>query len=240
MRQSIEGVYLNHFPYSETSVILKVFTKRYGLQSFIVKGIKKKKGGAAVLQPFHLLEIACSFNPNKNLNYAGVIKLQQPPISITMDIRKSMVAIFLTEILYKCIKEEEPNPELYDYISTAISIYDQSEFNANFHLVFLMELSRYFGFQPSLPIKTSQKYFSLKEGIFEHPAEIFDYHLSLELSTSFIQLIGTKFDAMHELNYSNSSRKELLDIVIKFYEMQLGMKKDIITSHKILETIFEG
>ena len=239
MRQSIKGIYLNHFPYSETSVILKVFTKEYGLQSFIAKGIKKKKGAAAVLQPFHLLEIDCSFNPNKNLNYAGLIKLQKPPVSITMDIRKSMVAIFLTEILYKCIKEEESNSELYDYTSTAISIFDESEFNANFHLVFLMELSRYFGFQPSLPSKPSQKHFSLKEGVFEYPNETFDYHMSVELSDAFKQLIGTKFDAIETLNYSNSERKELLRSLVKYYEMQLGMKKDIITSHKILETIFE-
>ncbi len=239
MRQSIKGIYLNHFPYSETSAILKVFTQEYGLQSFIAKGIKKKKGAAAVLQPFHLLEIESSYNPNKSLNYAGLIKLQKPPVSITRDVRKSMIAIFLTEILYKCIKEEETNSELYDYISTAISIFDESEFNANFHLVFLMGLSRYFGFQPSPPEKPSQKFFSLKEGVFEFPKDIFDYHLSVELSESFILLIGTKFDTISELNYSNPERKELLGAMVKYYEMQLGMKKDIITSHKILETIFE-
>ena len=149
--------------YYSTCVVLKVFTQEYGLQSFIAKGIKKKKGAAAVLQPFHLLEIDCSYNPNRSLNYAGLIKLQKPPISITRDVRKSMVAIFLTEILYKSIKEEETNSELYDYTSTAISIFDESEFNANFHLVFLMGLSRYFGFQPSPPEKPSQKYFSLKD-----------------------------------------------------------------------------
>jgi DNA repair protein RecO (recombination protein O) len=239
MRQSIKGIYLNHFPYSETSAIIKVFTQDYGLQSFIAKGIKKKKGASAVLQPFHLLEIDCSYNPNKSLNYAGLIKLQKPPASITMDLRKSMVAIFLTEILYKCIKEEESNTELYEYISTAISIFDESEFNANFHLVFLMGLSRYFGFQPSLPEKSSQKYFSLKEGVFEFPKDIYDYHLSVELSESLRQLIGTKFATILRLNYSNFERKQLLGLMVNYYEMQLGMKKDIITSHKILETIFE-
>lgn len=239
MRQSIKGIYLNHFPYSETSAIIKVFTQDYGLQSFIAKGIKKKKGASAVLQPFHLLEIDCSYNPNKSLNYAGLIKLQKPPASITMDLRKSMVAIFLTEILYKCIKEEESNTELYQYISTAISIFDESEFNANFHLVFLMGLSRYFGFQPSLPEKSSQKYFSLKEGVFEFPKDIYDYHLSVELSESLRQLIGTKFATILRLNYSNFERKQLLGLMVNYYEMQLGMKKDIITSHKILETIFE-
>ena len=239
MRQSIKGIYLKHFPYSETSAIIKVFTKEYGLQSFIAKGIKKKKGAAAALQSFHLLEIECSYNPNKSLNYVGLIKLQKPPVSITRDVRKSMVAIFLTEVLYKCIKEEEANSELYEYISTAISILDESEFNANFHLVFLMVLSRYFGFQPSQPEKTSQKYFSLKEGVFEFPKDIFDYHLSVELSELFKQLIGMKFDAISELKYSNPQRKELLGSMITYYEMQLGMKKDVITSHKILETIFE-
>jgi len=239
MRQSIKGIYLKHFPYSETSVVLKVFTQEYGLQSFIAKGIKKKKGASAVLQPFHLLEIDCSYNPNKSLNYAGLIKLQKPPVSITMDVRKSMIAIFLTEILYKCIKEEETNPELYRYTSTAISIFDESEFNVNFHLVFLMRLSRYFGFQPSAPEKPAQKYFSLKEGVFEFPKDIFDYHLSVELSELFRQLIGTNFDKLSALNYTNSERKELLGAMVKYYEMQLGMRKDIITSHKILETIFE-
>ena len=94
MRQSIKGIYLKHFPYSETSAIIKVFTQEYGLQSFIAKGIKKKKGAAAALQPFHLLEIECSYNPNKSLNYAGLIKLQKPPISIIRDVRKSMVLYF--------------------------------------------------------------------------------------------------------------------------------------------------
>jgi DNA repair protein RecO (recombination protein O) len=102
-----------------------------------------------------------------------------------------------------------------------------------------MGLSRYFGFQPSPPEKPSQKYFSLKAGVFEFPKDTFDYHLSVELSEIFRQLIGTKFDAISELNYSNSERKELLGSMVKYYEMQLGMKKDIITSHKILETIFE-
>ena len=212
MRQSIKGIYLKHFPYSETSAILKVFTQEYGLQSFIAKGIKKKKGAAAALQPFHLLEIECSYNPNKSLNYAGLIKLQKPPISITRDVRKSMVAIFITEILYKCIKEEEVNSALYDYISTAISIFDESEFNANFHLVFLMEISRYFGFQPSLPEKPSQKYFSLKAGVFEFPKDIFDYHLSVELSELFRQLIGMKFAAISELKYSNPGTKGIIRV----------------------------
>lgn len=239
MRQSIKGVYLNHFSYSESSVVLKVFTEQHGLQSFIVKGIKKKKGGAALLQPFHLLEIMSNFNANKDLNYTSGIKLLRPTVSITMDIRKSTVAIFLTEVLYRGIKEEEANPEFFNYLSTSIALFDESEFNSNFHLVFLMEVSRYFGFQPSLPMKNSQKYFNLKEGVFEHPQTIMDYHLSLDLSKDFQSLIGTKFDGISKFNISSSVRKELLNTMVKYYEMQLELKKDIITSHKILEVVFE-
>ena len=238
MRQSLTGIYLNHFSYSDSSVILKLFTKEYGVRSFVLKGIKKKKGGSAVLQPFHLLEVASNFNPDKELNYGNTVKLYRPSKSITIDLRKSTVAIFLTEILYKSIREEETNIQLYNFLEISIDRIDQEDFDPDFHLCFLMELTKYFGFYPSLPDVPSKKYFNIREGIFEFPKVLKTENLNVETSQDIIRLLGTKFDENVNLNLTSERRTRLLNFLVKYFEIHMHLKANTISSHKILQAVF--
>lgn len=238
MRQSLTGIYLNHISYSETSVILKLFTKEYGLRSFIVKGAKKKKGTSAVLQPFHFLEVSSNFNPEKDLNYGNTVSLYKPSKTITIDIRKSTVAIFLTEVLSKSIREEEVNVELFNFLENAIHLMDNQDFNVDFHLVFLMELSKYFGFYPSLPDVPSNKYFNIAEGVFEFPKVLKPESLDEATSNNIKELLGMKFAALHPLKLTADARFNLLNGLVKYYEKQLHLKIGTIKSHKILQAVF--
>lgn len=233
MRQSLTGLYFTHFSYSDTSIIVKVFTKEYGLKSFILKGAKGKKG-LGVLQPFHLLEVTCNYNPNKELNFATGIRLYKPSKSITIDIRKSTVAIFITEILYRSIREEEENLELYEFLEKKIIAFDEEEFNPDFHLCFLMELTRYFGFYPSLPDLPSNKYFNLIEGQFEYPKVLTPDHLNEEISRGMKDLIEDPSKAI----FSNKMRSEILNSLVRFYEKHMHLKQQSIKSHKILQAVF--
>ena len=96
MQQTITGLYLNHTNYGDTSVILKLYTLQYGTTSFIVKGLKRKKGGGALLQPFHYLELSSNYRTDKDLNFGNQVRLAKVSYSITSDIRKGTVALFLT------------------------------------------------------------------------------------------------------------------------------------------------
>ena len=237
MRQTITGLYLNHFSYSESSIILKLFTKEHGLCSFVVRGGKKRKGGG-VYQPFHQLEITSNYNPEKDMNLALGVRLYNPPKSLTLDVRKSTVAIFLTEVLYKSIREEEKNVELYSFLISMIQQMDEDDFSPDFHLLFLVKLSRYFGFLPSLPELPSMKYFNTLEGVFEFPSKLTSDHLDERKSLLFKKLLEVEKTGSNNLEINNKERSDLIDSIVRYYTKQLHLKEGYLKSHNILKTVF--
>ena len=192
------------------------------------------------MQPMHVLEISSNFRVDKDLNNANDLKLAVPLKSVGRDLLKNTVAIFLTEVLYKSIKEREPQPELFEYLLTSIKLLDETEFNANFHLVFLMNLSKYLGFYPSVSARESDKYFNLEAGVFENTGTLGHNHLDEQQSRNFKTLIGTKFDGIGHLNLGNQDRRKLLRNVIRFYELQLGLKASSIASLEVFEVVFQS
>ena len=118
MLSSTKGIVIHHFKYSEKSVIAKIYTKKYGLQSYILNGVrnKKSKNKAAYLQPLSLVEIDANHKDNKGLQRVKTIEFEIPFNSIPFEIGKSSIAFFIAEILYKSIKEEEANIPLFEFL----------------------------------------------------------------------------------------------------------------------------
>ncbi|MDG1477065.1 MAG: DNA repair protein RecO, partial [Vicingaceae bacterium] len=111
MLTTTKGIVLHHFKYGEKSVIAKIYTQKFGLQSYILNGVrnKKSKNKAVYLQPLSLVEINAVHKEKKGLERVKDIQLYFPFNTIPFDIGKVSIAFFLAEILYKSIKEEEPN-----------------------------------------------------------------------------------------------------------------------------------
>jgi len=151
MYHTTKGIVLKYFKYSEKSVITQIYTEKFGVKSYIIHGIrdKKSKTKLACLQPLSLVEINAT---NKsNLSNVKTIKLFSPFKNIPFNIAKSTIAFFLSEIIYKSIKEEEANDDLFQFLIEKIIYFDSLENNyANFHLYFLMNFTNYLGFQPHL------------------------------------------------------------------------------------------
>lgn len=238
MQQTITGLYLNHTNYGDTSVILKLYTLEYGTSTFIVKGIKRKKGGLALLQPFHFLELVSNFKPEKDLNFGNQVKLLKPSYSLTSDIRKSTVAIFLTEVLNKTLKETSPSEEKYEIIASLIDYYDHSEFTSIFHHYFLIRLINLLGIFPNYGYNKSIDLLNIPNGVFEYNNRPDNNYFSLESSQAFKLISGTKFDELNELKIDKKTKKELLSNLVNYIETQTEIKKGSIHSYKILEAIF--
>lgn len=238
MQQTITGLYLNHTNYGDTSVILKLYTEQHGTTSFIVKGIKRKKGGAALLQPFHFLELTANFKADKDLNFGNQIRLSKPSYSLTSDIRKSTVSLFLTEVLNKTLKESAPNQELYTIISSLITLYDESEFIPLFHHYFLTQLIKQLGITPAFGRNASIDLLNIKEGIFEYNPQPGNAYFSLETSQAFKVILGTTFNEIIVLKLERKTKQALLLNLIQYIETQTEIKRGSIQSYKILETIF--
>ncbi len=238
MQQTITGLYLNHTNYGETSVILKLYTLQYGTTSFIVKGIKKKKGGGALLQPFHYLELSSNFRTDKDLNFGNRVRLSKASYSITSDIRKGTVAIFLTEVLNKTLRESAPNEEAYKSIESLINYYDEEDFVPLFHHFFLVQLIKLLGVTPHFKQGLTQELLHIQKGVFEYNSQPDREYFSSQSSRVFKELIGMKFDGLKNLNLTKITKTELLKNLITYIEVQTEIKRGSIKSYKILETIF--
>ncbi|MGB0887977.1 MAG: DNA repair protein RecO [Vicingaceae bacterium] len=241
MLSTTKGIVIHHFKYSEKSVIAKIYTQNYGLQSYIINGVrnKKSKNKAAYLQPLSLVEIDANQKENKGLHRVKNIDLEIPFTTIPFDIKKSTIAFFIAEILYKSIKEEEANSHLYNFLNHAIQALDLVNVGAeNFHILFLAHLSKHLGFYPQIDfdIETIPKYFDFQEGCF---VNLLPYHKAFiepPHSLLLFQLFSTSYDKIEHLNINKKERKTLLRALLNYYSLHLS-NFDNLKTLEILEEV---
>lgn len=227
MLNTTKGIVIHHFKYGEKSIIAKVYTRKYGLQSYIINGVrtKKSKNKAVYLQPLSLIEISGPHKEKNGLQQVNSIQLDTPFNSIPFNINKSSIAFFIAEILYKSIKEEEANDKLFDFLYNSIQVLDLTEENYNnFHLLFLAQLTKHLGFHPQNGNidKNAIFYFDLQEGCFVSLQPHHNAILTPPISTIFYSIFGTNFDVMESLNLNTKQRKLLLNAFLDYYSLHLS------------------
>lgn len=226
MRHKIKGIVLNFIRYSESSVISKMYTDLFGLQSYIINNVRssKPKYNQAMFQPATQLELIAYHNDHGKLNRVSEIRISQPYRDIPFNIRKSTVAIFLSEILTKTLKEETSNPELFDFISDSFSQYDRlKEHYRNFHIRFLFKYLRFMGLEPT-------RLDHLLEGAREPGLFAFlDENMISEL---------TAYPYGSPATLTHSQRRDLMELLTDFIARNLGIDNNF-RSLKILKDVFE-
>lgn len=240
MLQSTRGIVFHQFKYSETSIIVKIYTEDFGLQSYIVRGARRKKAKirASHLQHLTLVELEVSHKASKDLQHIRELKIIHPFQSIPLDIRKSSIVIFLNEVMYKTIIEEEANPELFNYIFNAIQILDMAEDNISLiHILFLIQLTKFLGFYPKNNYSTLAPNFDLQEGKFskiEGPGTV----IAKEPLSSYIsQLCNATFENLDKLSIKKSYKNDLLETILNFYRLHLPGISEF-KSHAVLKSVF--
>ena len=222
MLVSTEAISLNYIKYSETSIIVKCFTRSNGLKSYLLKGIrtsKKKKINVGFFQPLTQLEIDANHKNNGGLEGLRAVKIINPYKTIHLNIIKNSIVMFLSEILSKSIKEEEKNLALFNFLKQSIVWLDQSSRFSNFHIHFLVKLLSFMGISPDL---SNQKLggFNMIEGVFcKYDGS--EYCFNGEIISHFKSFLGTEFDdSIEEVNTSHK-RKKLIEFLIKYMQIHL-------------------
>lgn len=233
------GIIFHSFKYSETSIIARVFTKDLGLQSYIVPGVRKQKSRIKqnLFQPLSILELVVYHKERGGLQHIREISCPKPFDTIPYEIAKSSIAIFLAEMLHHSLKNHEPNPPLFTFIHDAVKQLDQTKGRiADFHLVFLLQLSRFLGFQPRDNYDKQNCVFNLREGVFQPLTTGMETVLDKTLSIYFHKAIKAKMEHAELLMIPKEFRKQLLHTAIDLYRYHLdGMQE--IKSHTILEMV---
>jgi DNA repair protein RecO (recombination protein O) len=216
MFQKVKGIVLHPIKHGDSGLISHIYTESYGRQSFVIYGVRKRKTKANVylFHPLSLLEIEIDFKENRNLQRIIEAKSTHIFNNIYIDIRRSTIAQFIGEILYKNIKESEPNYRLFDFLFNSVQLLDlTSEGVENFHLIFLLHLSKFLGFFPNDEIRDKFK------------------------GDGEISLLNVSLSELGSINISNRSRQEILNEILKFYEEQMTGVGNV-KSLKILRELF--
>ncbi len=242
MLQHTRGIVFRSVKYGETSLISKVYTEQFGIQSYIIKGARsgKSKTKAALLQPLSLLDMQVYHRENKNINHLKEINPAVIFTSIPFDVLKSSVGIFIIEILLQTIKEEEKNPTLFNFLFDTIKELDnQKDSVKDFHLLFLIRLSKLLGFFPSGSFSDRNNYFDLQEGIFTSSPPPHPLFLSGDSALVFSELIQSAVTGKKNSNLSGVKRKELLNNLLTYYSLHISNFKNIRTV-RVLEEVLAG
>jgi DNA repair protein RecO (recombination protein O) len=237
MLQKTSGIILHTTKYSDTSLIAKIYTSNFGLCSYIINGVrgKKSKNKASLFQPMSLVELVVSNSEKEKLQRISEINNQHPYSDIPYNIVKSSIAMFLNEILYKTIKERNVDEGMFEYIKNSLLILDlKTENCSNFHLCFLVQLSRFFGFYPQGNYNTNTPFFDLREGRFISSLPPHPYYLKPQYSLLLDNLAKSNYEMLHLLKIDKHERKELLQFLILFYQLHLSF-----TEIKSLEVLQE-
>ncbi|MEC7785304.1 MAG: DNA repair protein RecO [Bacteroidota bacterium] len=226
MLVTTKAIVISAIKYGEADLIVRCFTEEAGLKSYILRRILKSKKGklrTAMFQPASQLELVAVHKDKGTLESIREAKVIQPYLSLHTDVLKSSVVLFLSEMLRNAIQEEEENRALYAFLEHAFLWFDLHEQTANFHLLFLLELTKYLGFYPDTS-ELHHPHFNLETGIFE-PVESF-YSISEENLHTLKQLLGINFDALATVKLNQKRRADFVNMLLAYYELHLhGFKK---------------
>lgn len=231
-----KAIVISSLKFQEKSLIVKCFTLSNGLKSYFVRDAfssKKASQKIAYFQPFSILEIEAVHKNKGTLENFKEIKTAVPFQSIHTDIVKSTMVLFLSEMLHYSIQEEEKNEHLFLFLETALTWLDHHDEISNFHLILLLEITKYLGFYPDLS-ENNLPFFEMNEGVFS----LFQTGnmLSEHQTNLFKKLMDLKFDNDQKV-FHVLERQILLKILIDYYSLHLeGFKKP--KSLEILKEVF--
>ena len=242
MIYSTKGIVLRSIKYGETSVIATIYTETFGIQSYLMNGVRTqgKTSKASFFQPSAILDLQVYHNDLKNLQRIKEVKWAVLYQNILSDITKNAVALYMVELLYKCIKQPECNIDLFHFCEDAFLQLDacNEEITANFPLYFSLQLPQFFGFQLHDNYSEVNNLFNPREGNFTTEAKVSPGHFDRELSFYISQI----FKSMHpsdlvDIKMNRNQRRVLLQNIESYYAWHIaefGSMKTLTVLHEII------
>ena len=223
MEGSTHAIVLHTTKYGETSVMLHCYTERAGLRSYVVKGARSKKKNKTLSMgmflPLTQLELLSSTPKSTRLPILKAAKIIHPYATISTDVVKSSICIFLAEVFRSVLKEEEENQSLYRFLEHALIWIDTRTHMANAHVFVLIHLTKYLGFYPDTA-QISQPYFDLENGRFAAQARGKECVSGQEIEMLKTYL-GTKFDKIDKISANADQRRRLLRLLMRYYQLHV-------------------
>lgn len=221
MIHKTKGIVLNYIKFKESSIICKIFTESFGLQSYIVNGVRNLKSSKniSLFQPLTLVDLVVYNKSSSDIQRIKEIKVDIIYLTNHTSIKKVSVCLFLSELLTKILSNEPDQNEKFNFLYNSFIVFDQlkKDFN-NFHIQFLLRLTKIFGFEIS---DVNQILNSNSK--------------SKEINAFVLNCISMNFNSKINSNYYQ--RNEVLNALILYFSQSLGIPIKI-KSLKVLKEVF--
>jgi len=241
MLVTTEGIVLHFIKYGESSVIATIYTRDYGRQSYLVNAARTKKSQnkSSLLQPLFLVDMVAYQKQSRELHRIKELRCNHVYQNIPFEITKSSLVIFLAEVLYKSINEQESYPEMYDFVKNSLLFFDLMEKGANnFHLWFLFRLTEYLGFLPDTSRVGFEGWFDIRKGLVTHFQPAHPFYANKEVTERLIELSTLKIQEIGEFVISRQLRDSLVTVLIDYYQLHFDNLGEI-KSLNVLREVFK-
>lgn len=241
-----KGIVLKTVKYGETSVVVSIFTELFGLQQYMVNGVRSAKKNSNIsssqLQPGNLLELVVYQNEKQSLQRIKeskhAIQLHEAHSSIT----KNAVLLYMMELLQHCLKQPDSNPPLFYFLEDVLNGLNHANETetANLPLFFTLHLSHFFGFRLMDNFSNTYDCLDLREGQFVDSIPIHQLIIQMPLSERIAQLLRVmQIHEMNEIKLNKHQRNQLLDDLLQFYALHIH-PFGIIRSLKVIRAVLDN
>lgn len=223
-----KGIVLRTLKYGETSIITAIYTELFGLQSYIVKGVRKakKKSPSEInyFQPAAILALEVPHNELKNLQFIKEKQWGHLYEHIFFDVVKNAVAVYIVELLQHVVKQPEANEELFSFVEAALLLLDKNNdaFAANLPLYFTIRLAEESGIRIQGAYSNATPVLNLLDGRFEQDIPAHPHYLTGEMA-DLTSTMNTSMpeEALTNIHLNRNMRKELLQFYLQYLSLHL-------------------
>jgi len=242
MLYKTRGIVLTNLPYNDMYAITLIYTEEFGRVSYLTAQSKNRKSKVprALFHPLAILDLEVEHQNLRNIQRIKEIKIHIPLISLLTDPVKSALGIFMAELISKVVREEQSNRSLFDFLLQSIQVLELTNVSpANFHLIFMIRLSRLLGFYPNSNEYQKGMYFDLLNGTFTRNKPTHIHFLPPDESIVFFNLLRMSYENMAVFRFSSRERQVIIHRILDFYRLHLSDFPEI-KSLEVLHDVFSS
>lgn len=235
------GIVLRSISYNDKYAIIHMYTEAFGRASYLVARSRGKKStvSKALFMPLSVVEMEVEHLNKRDLHRIHETKLCYPLTELFCNPVKNVLALFVSEVLFRVVKETEPDPRLFEYLYESIQLLEFADKGvANFHLVFLLRLLYYMGIYPNAESYVPGTYFDMQNGVFVDCIPMHRHYLNKEESVFFARLLRISFENMSLYSFSRQDRMGVINRILEYYRLHLPDFPEI-KSLSVMQSLFD-
>jgi len=240
MLYKTRGIVLNSLPYNDTYAITLIYTEEFGRVTYLTTQARNRKSKVprALFHPLAVLDLEVEHQSRRDIQRIKEIKIHFPLIALLTDPVKSALGLFLAELIGKIVREEQTNRELFDFLLQSVQVLELTNTSpANFHLAFMIHLSRLLGFYPDASNYQKGMIFDMRNGVFTENKPLHIHFLSPDESAVFFNLLRMSYENMPAFRFSARERQAVIHRILDYYRLHLSDFPEI-KSLAVLHDVF--